>query len=214
MNAYLLIPVVLTAYFGTINTAIGGTYELTRNAAISGHNTRPLSNVSVRSCQAACDKQSWCKSFDYYKGKKRCDLSNKRASDVGGLKTNYSGNPYDHYQKKGGGNTQATTGTGDGLNCKAKIKGTARSITKGSAKKMARAIWRAKVIKNHGVSYAVWSSSIKKSNSCKSKLGIKRCTVRATPCKSSLKTVASKAVSHTLKDSKKAYNYYKTNKPF
>jgi hypothetical protein len=31
-----------------------------------------------------------------YKDSNECDLSDKSASDVGGLKTVYDGNPYDH----------------------------------------------------------------------------------------------------------------------
>jgi hypothetical protein len=76
-------------------------YRHVPNAAISGHNIRPLSKVSVQDCMAACDREYWCKSFDYHKGKNRCDLSNKNAFDVGGLKTDYHGNPYDHYEKIG-----------------------------------------------------------------------------------------------------------------
>ena len=40
-----------------------------------------------------------CKSFDFHKTKNKCDLSNKNAQDVGGLKKNYKDNPYDHYQR-------------------------------------------------------------------------------------------------------------------
>ena len=75
------------------------TYAHTPNAAISGHNTRTLSNVSVETCMAACSKETWCKSFDFHKGKAKCDLSDMSAEDVGGLKTNYKGNPYDHYSR-------------------------------------------------------------------------------------------------------------------
>lgn len=70
------------------------------NAAISGHNVEQLQNVQPKDCASACSetsRSSWCKSFDYYKAQQKCDLSDKRASDVGGLKNNYSGNPYDHY---------------------------------------------------------------------------------------------------------------------
>ncbi len=74
-------------------------YARVLNAAISGHNTKHLSNASVRDCMAACDREPWCRSFDYYKGQNQCDLSDKTAAEVGGLKTDYSGNPYDHYEK-------------------------------------------------------------------------------------------------------------------
>lgn len=70
------------------------------NAAISGYNVENLPNVTPKECAAACtdaSRSNWCKSFDFNKTTNACDLSDKRASDVGGLKTNYSGNPYDHY---------------------------------------------------------------------------------------------------------------------
>jgi len=67
------------------------------NAAISGYNNEHLTGQTVEGCSLACLRQSWCKSFDWYKHKKACDLSDKSASDVGGLKYWYRGNPYDHY---------------------------------------------------------------------------------------------------------------------
>lgn len=71
-------------------------YIYTPNAAISGHNTKHLNNVSVEDCKRECDDNIWCKSFDYYKGSNACDLSKQNQFTVN-LKTNYSGNPYDHY---------------------------------------------------------------------------------------------------------------------
>lgn len=72
-------------------------YKLIKNAAIYGHNTKHLTNVSVLDCKKACDKEDWCNSFDYYKNQNKCDLSNAPKSTQ--LKTNYKNNPYDHYQK-------------------------------------------------------------------------------------------------------------------
>ncbi|KAF0813890.1 hypothetical protein IGB42_01569 [Andreprevotia sp. IGB-42] len=75
-------------------------YYLTPNAAISGYNNEHLTAVTPAECATACSdasRSNWCKSFDYFKTQQACDLSDKRAQDVGGLKTNYSGNPYDHY---------------------------------------------------------------------------------------------------------------------
>jgi hypothetical protein len=72
----------------------------TPDAAISGYNVENLQAVTPADCAVACtdaSRSSWCRSFDYFKTQQRCDLSDKRASDVGGLKTNYPGNPYDHY---------------------------------------------------------------------------------------------------------------------
>ncbi len=77
-------------------------YKLTPNAAISGYNDRKLINVNPEDCVIACDTERnfACKSFDYYKKERACDLSSKRADEVGGLKTDYPGNPYDHYEQQ------------------------------------------------------------------------------------------------------------------
>ncbi len=78
-------------------------YSKTPNAAISGYNNKHLKNVSPGDCARACNNETSfdCQSFDYYKKSSECDLSSKNASEVGGLNTNYSGNPYDHYSKNG-----------------------------------------------------------------------------------------------------------------
>ena len=75
-------------------------FTSTANAAISGFNTEALTGVTPKQCAAACTdatRSSWCRSFDYNKTTSKCDLSDKRAVEVGGLKTDYAGNPYDHY---------------------------------------------------------------------------------------------------------------------
>jgi type II secretory pathway pseudopilin PulG len=75
-------------------------FTRTINAAISGHNTEHLTAVTPEQCAAACtdaSRASWCRTFDYDKTTSQCDLSSKRASEVGGLKTDFPGNPYDHY---------------------------------------------------------------------------------------------------------------------
>lgn len=78
-------------------------FETTANAAISGYNREQLTAVTPQACAEACalsSRASWCRSFDYNKTASSCDLSDKRASDVGGLKTDYPGNPYDHYSRR------------------------------------------------------------------------------------------------------------------
>jgi len=74
-------------------------WEQTADAAISGYNRRHLDDVSVEDCKQSCCENEWCKSFDYYKNERQCDLADVNAADVG-LKTDYSGNPYDHYELK------------------------------------------------------------------------------------------------------------------
>ena len=75
-------------------------FAKTEEAAISGHNNESLSNVTPEQCAQAClddSRSSWCVSFDYVKTINSCDLSDKRAADVGGLKTDYSPGVLDHY---------------------------------------------------------------------------------------------------------------------
>jgi len=74
-----------------------GNWQHTANAAISGHNNVHLEHVTIEQCKSSCCANLQCKSFDYYKHSSQCDLSYSSASDVGGLKTDYAGNPYDHY---------------------------------------------------------------------------------------------------------------------
>jgi hypothetical protein len=77
-----------------------GEFRFTPNAAISGFNTQHLNDVSPDQCATTCrdaEHGAWCVSIDYFRSSRQCDLSNKRAADVGGLKTDYAGNPYDHY---------------------------------------------------------------------------------------------------------------------
>ncbi|MFT4926153.1 MAG: hypothetical protein ACI8WB_002251 [Phenylobacterium sp.] len=71
------------------------------DAAISGYNNKHLSNKTVEQCKTACSIESgfFCRSFDYYKHSNGCDLSVKSGQSVGGLKTNYSNDPYDHYAR-------------------------------------------------------------------------------------------------------------------
>lgn len=72
-------------------------FRFTANAAISGYNRDHLTGVTPSQCAAACKTKSWCKSFDFERQAAACDLSGKRAEEVGGLNTDYSGDPYDHY---------------------------------------------------------------------------------------------------------------------
>lgn len=78
----------------------GGQFRRVANAAISGHNRKQVTG-SVRDCLRQCEAETSfrCVSVDYHKGKNRCDLSDKRAADVGGLKENYPGDPYEHYER-------------------------------------------------------------------------------------------------------------------
>ena len=73
-------------------------FDLSPDAAIPGENYTQLTNHSVDQCMRACDKDTRCNSFDYFKNQNKCDLSTKSRYDTA-LKTDYPGNPYDHYSK-------------------------------------------------------------------------------------------------------------------
>jgi len=76
-------------------------FNHSENGAIPGHNIESLKNVTISGCAAACldsSRSDWCVSFDYYKNSRKCDLSDQRASDIGGLKTDFSGSPFDYYE--------------------------------------------------------------------------------------------------------------------
>lgn len=77
-------------------------FVVTQNAAIKGHNVKILNFTSLTSCMQACLNETAfsCKSFDYSKVLQTCDLSDKTAIEVGGLKTDYPHDPYAHYSRK------------------------------------------------------------------------------------------------------------------
>lgn len=70
------------------------------NAAIEHYRNyrKTLYHVSLAKCTAYCDCQSWCKSFAFHKRTGSCCLSDKTAADVGGLKHDFKGHPYDYYE--------------------------------------------------------------------------------------------------------------------
>jgi hypothetical protein len=68
-------------------------------AALQGHNRKSLyGHQTVASCTRACLAEPWCKSFDWHGNSGSCCLSDKKASDVNGLKYDYRGDPYDYYE--------------------------------------------------------------------------------------------------------------------
>jgi len=80
---------------------------------IKGHNTVTLKKASRQKCISECSKLSWCKSFDYHRGKNKCDLSDINKSGNGGKLQGAVANKeliegislkspqyYDHYEKR------------------------------------------------------------------------------------------------------------------
>jgi len=86
----------------------------TANAAIPGHNHVPYASGTVDECKAACVARTTCKSFDYDNKSNRCTLSDSTAGENGvRLRTDYTGNPYDHYAlTRGGGGSGSSSSSG------------------------------------------------------------------------------------------------------
>jgi len=82
-------------------SAVTSQFTRIKNAAISGQNHKNIKNVSRSQCKTKCKEEGTfvCRSFDYSKKSKSCDLSSATKNTAGGLKTDYSGNPYDHYHR-------------------------------------------------------------------------------------------------------------------
>jgi hypothetical protein len=81
-------------------------FKKTPNAAIYLNNLVHVREKSAGECAKICLSKSWCRSFDYYKAEKGCDLSDVGGSNIDGsevlLKTDYWRNPYDFYDIKPG----------------------------------------------------------------------------------------------------------------
>ncbi|MAP94389.1 MAG: hypothetical protein CMK07_05500 [Ponticaulis sp.] len=77
-------------------------FDMIPDAAIRYYNHKKLRNASVEDCMRACLRTTEfiCRSFDYYKLHAVCDLSAATAESVGGLKTDYELDPYNHYARK------------------------------------------------------------------------------------------------------------------
>lgn len=104
-NALALVLLVFAAATGFAEPTVNGylfMFDHTPDAAISGHNEVRLHNVSPEEAAEECVLGGF-RSFDYNRETRVADLSYATAQSVGGLKTDYAGNPYDHYVYLGGG---------------------------------------------------------------------------------------------------------------
>lgn len=69
------------------------------NAGIPGHNRETHEGVSVQTCLHLCSGRSWCMSADYERTTGKCFLQPVGRYEEK-LRTDYPGNPYDHYHLK------------------------------------------------------------------------------------------------------------------
>jgi len=77
-----------------------GQFIRTANAGIPGYNQETHNNVSLSQCQSLCIERSWCKSIDFERAANRCYVQPIGQNETN-LRTNYPGNPYDHYTLSG-----------------------------------------------------------------------------------------------------------------
>merc|ERR1712053_44146 len=70
-------------------------FSIVRNAAISGHNTKHLTNASVGVCKTECQRYSWCKSFDYYERQEKGQDGRRRRMNTASRQITMAGAPSD-----------------------------------------------------------------------------------------------------------------------
>ena len=73
-----------------------GFWKMRRNAGIPGHNIEIHYNITLSQCKQICVGRRWCKSVDFERDKGTCYVQDANMFDAQ-LRTDYPGNPYDHY---------------------------------------------------------------------------------------------------------------------
>lgn len=120
-------------------SASADSYNLTTNAGIPGHNKETHTVTSAQACLSLCNGRAWCRSADYERDAKKCYLQPVNASQVS-LRTNYPGNPYDHYKRQFSAQCGTRVGV-EGVGAVALIK----SVRQTRAERRARRAWSALV---------------------------------------------------------------------
>lgn len=93
---------IIVATFSVLtltSVASANNFIKTPNAGIPGYNQETHSGISLQSCFKLCTDRGWCKSADYERAKGKCFLQ-PVSKHQQSLRTDYPGNPYDHYHKK------------------------------------------------------------------------------------------------------------------
>eukprot|EP00929_Paragymnodinium_shiwhaense_P050725 TRINITY_DN2554_c0_g1_i2.p1 TRINITY_DN2554_c0_g1~~TRINITY_DN2554_c0_g1_i2.p1 ORF type:complete len:964 (-),score=257.91 TRINITY_DN2554_c0_g1_i2:323-3214(-) len=71
--------------------------DLTSNAWLVGYNISTIKNATVQACTDACEEDIRCQSFNWNRQLYSCDLNEMRAVEVGGLREEEPGGPFDYY---------------------------------------------------------------------------------------------------------------------
>ena len=72
-------------------------FGMVANAGIPGHNQESYPGLTIDICKAICLQRDWCKSIDFDRAKGACYVQPVAEEDVGSLRRDYPGHPYDHY---------------------------------------------------------------------------------------------------------------------
>jgi len=78
------------------NLAPGPNWSTVRNAGIPGQNRETVTDIGLPSCKVLCELKDWCESVDYERDAGTCFLQ-PVGQDTKALRTDYPGDPYDHY---------------------------------------------------------------------------------------------------------------------
>lgn len=72
-------------------------FGMIANAGIPGHNKESYPGLTIDICKSICLQRDWCKSIDFDRAKGACYVQPVAEEDVGSLRYDYPGHPYDHY---------------------------------------------------------------------------------------------------------------------
>ncbi|XP_033643912.1 uncharacterized protein LOC117303722 isoform X2 [Asterias rubens] len=87
-------------------------FQITPNAALPGYNEVEYQQTSLEKCAELCLTATFgCASFDFSRRTSQCWLS-KATISTAPLRSNFEGNPYDYYQRKGEALTDCYHGNG------------------------------------------------------------------------------------------------------
>lgn len=84
--------------FAPVSSPVGADgFGMVANAGIPGHNKESYPGLTIEICKSICVQRDWCKSIDFDRAKGACYVQPVAEEDVGSLRTDYPGHPYDHY---------------------------------------------------------------------------------------------------------------------
>ncbi|WP_422375285.1 PAN domain-containing protein [Roseibium sp.] len=85
-------------FAATASPSVGADgFGMVANAGIPGHNQESFPGMTLDICKSICVQRPWCKSIDFDRTNGACYVQPVAQEDVGSLRTDYPGNPYDHY---------------------------------------------------------------------------------------------------------------------